>query len=121
MDDKEHSWHDFHREDRLILSLWFLRIMLWVVLILLAAVATRAFAGPIAEGAGDNGAKITLYNDPCKLKEVSNLELRATWQEKGKVFEGCFGIHPYGVVLAYFSDKTVVIIPVDIFREVKGA
>ena len=118
MDDKEHSWHDFPRQ---MPNLTVLPWLIWVLVILMVVMVTKAFAGPIAEGAGDNDAKITLYNDPCKLKEVSNLELRATWQEKGKVFEGCFGIHPYGVVLAYFSDKTVVIMPVDIFKAVSGA
>ena len=116
MDDKE--WDDFPRQ---MPGLTVIPWLIWVLVILMVVMVTKAFAGPIAEGAGDNGAKITLYNDPCKLKEITNLANRATWNEKGKVWEGCFGIHPYGVVLAYFNDGTVVIMPVDIFKQVSGA
>ena len=122
MDDKEHQWEDFPPQ---MPNLTVLPWIFWAALIgiFMGAIllSTRVFAGPIAEGAGDNGAKITLYSDACKLKEITNLANRATWQEKGKVYEGCFGLHPYGVVLAYFNDGTVVIMPVDIFKQVKDA
>jgi hypothetical protein len=65
-------------------------------------------------------AKITLFDEPCKLRAVSNLKMRAVWVEKGKTFEGCFGVHPGGVVLAYFDDGSVVIMPVQDFAAVTG-
>lgn len=81
----------------------------------------KAHAGPVAEAAAD-GAKVTLTDEDCKLKDkVTNLPKRATWKEKGKTFEGCFGVHPGGVVMAYFSDGSVVIIPVQMFTAVSGA
>ena len=122
MNDKdEHPWDDWDLPKGLTIIPWLIWAVIAVGIILAVSIVTKAHAGPIAEGAGDNGAKITLYSEPCALKNVTNLANKATWQEKGKVFQGCFGLHPYGVVLAYFDDGTVVIMPVDIFREVKGA
>ena len=120
MDNKEeHPWDDFNLP-RLTILPWIIWAAIWVA-VTMFLFATGAYAGPIAEGAGDNGAKVTLYSEPCALKNVTNLANKATWQEKGKIFQGCFGLHPYGVVLAYFDDGTVVIMPVDIFKQVKDA
>ena len=63
-------------------------------------------------------ARIVLYTEPCALKvEVSNLPGRATWEEGGKTFEGCFGVID-GIVAFYFSDKTVVTVPVRYLQRV---
>ena len=73
MDDKEHSYHDFYpRDDRLILSLWILRIMLWVVLLLFVAVATRAFAAPVFKNVGNDGNPLSLrlLHEPCTNEKV---------------------------------------------------
>jgi hypothetical protein len=66
---------------------------------------------------------VTLYNEPCSLKEVSNLPHRATWKEDGKTYEGCFGIVPQaGVLMMYFKeDRTVAVMPFDVFVPVTGA
>lgn len=65
------------------------------------------------------GAVITLHSEKCQLKEVTNLPHRITWEEKGKVTEGCFG-HKQGIVIFYFLDRTVGIIPAQIFEKVVG-
>ena len=71
--------------------------------------------------ASSGDVTITLYSDKCELKEVSNLPFKATWQEKGQVFQGCFGINgEAGVVMFYFTDKTVAAAPVGMFKPVQG-
>jgi hypothetical protein len=72
--------------------------------------------------ASAEGTTITLYDEPCKLPEVENLKNRATWEEKGKVTEGCYGGHPqFPLVLFYFADKAVTIVPVEVFKRMTGA
>ena len=64
---------------------------------------------------------ITLYSEPCALKgEVSSLPRRATWMEKGKTFEGCFGfVEPMRLLIFYFrEDKSVAPIPAGLFVKV---
>jgi hypothetical protein len=90
-----------------------------VCLIVLVGLATNAAAAPMAQTVSD-GATIVLTDEPCKLKQVTNLKYRATWSEKGKVFEGCYAVHPYGVVVGYFSDGAVALIPLDAFAKVTG-
>lgn len=94
----------------------------WIVLILGAFVLSSqmANAAPFAQAEAD-GARIVLHNDKCTLKEVENLAKHATWEEKGKVYVGCWGAHPVlPFVLAYFNDKTVVAIPKELFQKVTG-
>lgn len=92
-----------------------------VVLVLLAATwPTKANALPIAQTVTQDGQKIVLTDEECRLDAVKNLKHRATWTENGKVYEGCYGVHPAGVVLGYFADKTVVMIPVQTFTQVIG-
>ena len=93
-----------------------------VVLVALAATwPTKAHAGPVYQ-ADVEGVKIVLTDEPCNLPAVSNLQRRATWTEKGKTTEGCFGGHPqFPIVLMYFADKTVVVVPVQMFTQVRGA
>jgi hypothetical protein len=81
---------------------------------------TNANADPIYRATAD-GIVITLTNEDCKLPAVSNLKKRATWTEKGKTFEGCWGGHPaFPIVMGYFADKTVVVLPVEAFAPVTG-
>jgi hypothetical protein len=90
-----------------------------VCLIVLVGIAT-AQAAPLYS-AEVEGVRIVLTDEDCKLTAVANLKKRATWTEKGKTFEGCFGIHPqYGVVIAYFSDKHVVLMDPQAFVRVTG-
>lgn len=81
---------------------------------------TNAHAGPILRGEAE-GITVTIYEEACQLKEVTNLPKRATWTEKGKTFEGCIGAHPqFPILMGFFSDKTVVVLPVQIFTRVTG-
>lgn len=82
--------------------------------------ATRAHAKPLYE-AKSQGTSIVLYDETCALPAVTNLVLRAVWVQDGKSYEGCWGATPpLGVVMAYFSDKTVAAIPISAFERVVG-
>lgn len=64
---------------------------------------------------------ILLHSEPCKQEGVTNLPRRATWQEKGKLTEGCWGVYPpIGLVMLYFADKTVVGMPAQFFEKAGG-
>ena len=93
----------------------------FVCLIVLVGVATNAHAAPMAQTVTAEGARIVVTDEACQLKEVTNLKYRAVWHEKGKTFEGCYAVHPYGLVVAYFDDKTVAVMPLDAFVKVTGA
>ena len=109
------------KEERATLAQRVIAVLGVVCLIVLVGIATNAAAAPIYRAEAE-GVVITLYDEDCKLPEVSNLKKRATWKEKGKTYEGCAGQHPaYPIVMAYFSDKTVVVLPIDIFAPVTGA
>ena len=75
-------------------------------------------AAPIAVSSTP-GVTIILTDEPCALKAVRNLSRRATWTEHGTTFEGCWSsarVLGNDVVLGYFSDQSVVVIPVLYFR-----
>ena len=65
-------------------------------------------------------AAVTLYREACELKDVSNLKNRATWEEDGKRYEGCFGVFFDAAIGFYFDDKQVAVIPVAAFVPVRG-
>jgi len=92
-----------------------------VGLLLLSAIfCMPAFPAPVFQ-AEANGVRITLFDEPCELKTVANLPLKATWNEGGKSFSGCWGPRPQeGIVLAYFSDLTVVAIPIPLCTRAQG-
>ena len=91
-------------------------ILLAVILLPLTAQAEARYS------ASSQGIVITLYSEECKLKEVANLPYRATWTENGKTFEGCFSVAgELKMVMLYFvDDRSVAVVPVGVFREVKG-
>jgi hypothetical protein len=99
------------------------RVLFWlgvVCLFVLGGIATGAYAAPVFQAEAD-GIKIVVYEEPCKMPAVSNLKYRATWHEKGKVFEGCVGAHPqFPIIMGYFADRTVVALPVEMFVRVTG-
>jgi hypothetical protein len=93
------------------------------IAILLSLCASSAFAAePVYQVQGGD-IKVLLYKEPCALKSsVSNLPYRATWEEKGKKFEGCFGVDAeMGLVITYFSDKSVVVLPLSALVKVRSA
>lgn len=99
-----------------------IRMSVWFVVIAAVVVwATQAYADPIYEAAED-GVRVTLHNSPCELKEVSNLKYKATWEEKGKIYQGCWGARTdIGQVMFYFDDGSVGLIPVNALQPVRGA
>lgn len=97
-----------------------------VAIILGAALAMALWSGGVRAdplfSATAEGATITLTNEPCKVPAIGNLPFRAVWVEKDKTYEGCFGVRQdLGLVLAYFDDRSVALIPIQIFRKVVGA
>lgn len=83
------------------------------------AYCARASAAPIAIASGES-ITITLTDEQCKLEAVSNLPFRAHWRDRGRVYEGCFQINPQGFVVAYFDDRSIVLIPVQHFRRAEA-
>ena len=94
----------------------------WFVLIvtLLFGCPNSASAEPLFRVTTPDGVVITLHKDKCEMKEVVNLPQLATWDEKGKTFTGCWGVSPFGLVMFYFTDKTVAVVPVEAFKKVIG-
>ena len=81
---------------------------------------SQANAEPIYKASAE-GTTITLHTADCKMPAVKNLPKRAVWEEGGVKTEGCYGPHPqFPVVVFYFSDRTVVIVPVQLFQRVTG-
>lgn len=66
------------------------------------------------------GVKISLHNEKCTLTEVSNLPFKATWEEKGKTYQGCWGLNGNLVAAFFKEDKTVAVIPAAAFTKVMG-
>lgn len=82
---------------------------------LLLALPAQAAVIYVAE---QDGVKVSLTNEPCNLPAVTNLPRRATWEEAGKKSEGCWGAMS-GVVAAYFTDRTVAVMPRHVFVKVQ--
>lgn len=77
-------------------------------------------AEPIYE-ASAGGVRIVVYKEKCTLEAVTNLPWRAVWFQDGNEIEGCIGAKDeLVVVVAYFADKTIVVLPMEIFRKVIG-
>jgi hypothetical protein len=90
----------------------------FVVLALIVALPTLVFAEPML-AFQDGPVKIVIYTEDCALKNVvTNLPKRATWEEKGKSYEGCAAGTPFGFVMFYFAgDKTVALVPAEGFTK----
>lgn len=65
---------------------------------------------------------ITLTNEPCALKAVTNMPTRATWREPGgRLWECCYGaVHEAQIVVLYSADATVQVVPQWIFKRARG-
>lgn len=88
-------------------------------LLLLLLLPLSVWAEPVAVASG-NGITITIHTDPCKSEGVKNLPKRATWKEAGGEVEGCYGVAGGQIVMMYFDDKTVAVLPVQLFKRVNG-
>jgi len=98
---------------------WNVGMLLLVVVLMVGTIVLYSGTANAAPRyvANVEGITITLYDEPCKLDAVANLPYRATWQEGGKTFEGCFLFFEHaGVIVGYFSDKSVAPMPVQIFK-----
>jgi len=89
-------------------------IVLAVVLLLMAA----AQAGPIAVGR-EGGITVTLTDEPCAVTAIANLPGRITWEEHGRIVEGCYTVTG-PMIVAYFADRTVVLMPAQLFTKVRA-
>lgn len=69
-------------------------------------------AKPIGAVSSGN-VSITLYDDKCDLK--IQLPYKATWLEGRKEFQGCWGMQS-GVVVLYFDDNSIAVLPTNAFR-----
>jgi hypothetical protein len=82
-----------------------------VVAVGLLLVWAGLYAAPIAV-ANAPGITVTFYDEPCQIKTVTNLPLRATWTQGGKTIEGCFGgFTEANVAGLFFADGTVSVVP----------
>lgn len=69
--------------------------------------AGRALSQPLA-AATTGEARVVIHSEPCAFKDTVALTNRATWEEKGKVLEGCVGNTQFGVFIFYFPDDKSV-------------
>jgi hypothetical protein len=83
--------------------------------IALIAFCTQAQGKPLAV-ANAQGATITLTDDPAKCEAVPQFQYKVIWEEKGKRYEGCFGVHG-PIIVAYFpGDKSLALMPAQVFQ-----
>src|SRR3990167_2714326 len=87
-----------------------------ITILLLGLLAIPANAAPLVSAAQD-GKVVTLTDEPCVLQAVVNLPYRVTWAEKGVITEGCYRVMGGQIVLGYFADRTVVALPLAMFRQ----
>jgi hypothetical protein len=123
MNDQE-WFHDLTtdeaKEERANLAQRVIAVLGVICLIVLVGLATNVHAAPRFSVVAD-GAKVVLHDDKCAVSAVNNLPYKATWEEKGRVFQGCWGARPdAGVVVFYFDDKSVGIIPIAELTAVVG-
>src|SRR5882672_980531 len=89
-------------------------------LLLLVHFSIVSAAEPLYE-ASVQGIRIVAYKEKCALEAVTNLPLRAVWFQNGQEIEGCIGARDeLGVAVAYFADKTIVVLPLEFFKKVTG-
>lgn len=90
-----------------------------VAVVSLWTLTSPADAAPIASSSGQ-GVTVVLTDEACALEAVGNLPARATWTEDGRLLEGCYAI--FGVlIVAYFEDRAVVLIPARSFQRATGS
>jgi hypothetical protein len=104
---------------------WLRYLVAWLAFVLgmvvFGALLSLPALAQVLYRADAEGLTIMLMRDTCKLREVANLPNRAIWQEHGKAaVEGCYGYDVLlGVVLTYWSDRTIVALPGYLFKRVQ--
>ena len=99
-------------------AIFFLGVLLLVLLFFVPKARTQ----PIFVANFESG-KVTLTDEPCGLKAVTNAPKRVTWLEpNGKLTDGCYGLYtlrlPTGnveMIVGYFADLTLQVIPLSAF------
>lgn len=71
------------------------------------------------------GVVITIYDSPCRMENPpSNAPYRATWEERGKVFEGCVAAQQTRPTMfdfaAQFSDRALSCMPAEAFEPLQS-
>jgi hypothetical protein len=100
---------------------------LGVLLLILLLFMGEARAGPILSADFESG-RVTLTDEPCGLKAITNAPKRVTWLEpNGRMSEGCYGIYtlrfPHGnidIIIGYFDDLTLQVLPLSVFSVVRA-
>jgi hypothetical protein len=112
----------YEKEERAHLRMWMGRILTLAALLIVVVYATKAYSAELLFQAQVGEIKISLYKDKCEAKEVANLPYLAVWEEKGKSFNGCFGVNSdLGVVMLYFpGDRSVAAVPTGVFVKATG-
>lgn len=99
--------------------------VLGLLLLVFLVVTGDARAAPLLVAELKSG-KVTLTDEPCALKAVTNVPKRVTWLERdGKLIEGCYGLYTARLfhgdvhfVIGYFSDLTLQVLPLSVFSSV---
>jgi len=86
----------------------------------MGAVINKAYADPMAVGQDKDGI-YTIYTEDCQLKNVVDLEKRATLEKDGKVIEGCVSLLESMPFFVLYIDKEIVLIRTVFFHRVTGA
>lgn len=88
---------------------------------LFVAWTAPAHAAPVAVLTADDG-HVVLTDEPCTMPDqVANLPYRATWSQGGKTQEGCYSVFGGSVIVGYFADHTVAVMPASMFVRASGA
>lgn len=116
------EWFEGRSTDEQMERCYWRRVGIVLVLAIIAfliLLPLKAHAEPLFQ-TSDDSVTITLHSEPCAIKAVTNLPRRATWQEKGKVIEGCWQIFGNVVGFYFLDDKTVGVAPAGVFKKVSG-
>ncbi len=90
-----------------------------VILIFLFCWPSIVLSEPLFQTQSET-VKLTLHSEACTIKEVTNLPRRATWEEDGKVIEGCWQVFGNVIGFYFLDDKTVGVAPIGAFKRVTG-
>lgn len=93
-------------------------VLAWFGALLVVGLYLEAKAVPILVHTTQD-VIITITDEPCAQKVV-NLPQRAVWKDKRGSWEGCVGVSRIGILVFYFTDGEIVLLPPTVFRPVMG-
>ena len=113
---------DYSKPEPLLLQIvgWLAAVAALAVIVYILVGCAPAHAAAVFQ-ASDDKVRVVLFDEPCDLPAITNLPLRAEWIEGGNTLQGCWAQHPYGIVIAYWSDLTITLTPMRVFRRVISA